>query len=253
MKARRIRGIVVALGAAVATLAIGVGIGLAVINFGLATQPVAEASSPPATTGPENSASTPTPGDLALQMPSGDCTACHKTPGDAVDVPPIGHPLEGWTSCTSCHANDRLVKTAPGHSGIHAEQCLLCHKATTPAAVDRPHSLTRNANCLSCHGSLVPLPASMKNRSGTTCWLCHQGSGVQAPAYTHRTPTDGKCLTCHVAGTVGAPPADHADRTNPMCLACHAQAPGAAPTAPHDLISRAGMCEFCHGASGKQD
>ena len=138
----------------------------------------------------------------AIQMPvGGNCLACHTTAAGGVGtaiVPPIGHPLEGWTSCTSCHSNDRLVKTAPGHVGIHAEQCLLCHTATTPAAVDRPHSLTKNTNCLSCHGSLAQLPASMRNRSGTTCWLCHQGSGVQAPVYEHRTPTDGKCLTCQL-------------------------------------------------------
>jgi hypothetical protein len=232
-------------------IGVGVGVGLAVINLGLT--PPSTGDIPVASPTPGSSSTPTTAPDLALQMPTGDCTACHRTPGETIAVPPIGHPLEGWTSCTSCHANDRLVKTAPGHSGVHAEQCILCHKATTPAAVDRPHSLTKNANCLACHGSLAPLPESMRNRSGTTCWLCQQGSGVQAPAYAHRTPTDGKCLTCHAAGKAGALPADHLSRTDAMCLACHAQAPGAAPTAPHDLASRAGMCTFCHGGSVNQD
>jgi hypothetical protein len=139
--ARKVARGLLALAAAALVVAIGVGVGLAVINL-LPSQQVAVSSpspSPAATaTPPALPSPSAGPGNLIAIMPQGDCTACHKTPGNAVDVPPLGHPLEGWGSCTSCHANDRLVKTAPGHSGIHADQCLVCHTATTPAAEDRP-------------------------------------------------------------------------------------------------------------------
>src|SRR3990172_13152794 len=44
-----------------------------------------------------------------------DCAACHETEsGVGVrTVPKIAHPLRGWTDCTACHANDRLLSTAP--------------------------------------------------------------------------------------------------------------------------------------------
>jgi hypothetical protein len=261
--AKRIRGLIFTFAAIVATMAAGIAIGLAFISLTLGRPavgqaPVATATTPPVLETPSATASTaPTsPPALALQMPVGDnCIACHTTPTGGVGnvpVPPIGHPLEGWTSCTSCHSSDRLVATAPGHTGIHADQCLICHKATTPAAEARPHSTHRDVPCLSCHGTKAPLPASMRDRSAATCWLCHQGTSAEAPLYLHPTPADGTCLTCHVAGKVGALPADHLGRTNDQCSACHGPAASPAPVAPHDLTSRAGMCSFCHGESGKQ-
>ncbi len=257
LMARRIGRLVLVLAAVGVVIGIGVGIGLAVINIGLEKQ---EAAVPSPTATPLATATplpTPVassgPGNLIAVMPTSDCAACHKTPGAAVNVPPIGHPLEGWGSCTSCHANDRLVKTAPGHSGIHAEQCLVCHTATTPAAEDRPHSLAANSKCLSCHGSLAPLPASMKGRSESTCFLCHQGTSQPAVAFPHPLPADGKCLTCHVAGKVGAVPADHATRTDKQCTACHLPSPDQPRVAPHDLKAYEGMCAFCHGKTGQTD
>jgi hypothetical protein len=268
VKAKRVRGVLVALGAVAATLTIGVAVGLAVINLAPARPPVAEVpaatatalpplatalpsptSAPPAPTTPAPT----TPPDIGLEMPVGDnCLACHTTADGGVGnvpVPPIGHPLEGWASCTSCHASDRLVATAPGHTGIHADQCLLCHTSTTPAAEDRPHSLTANSSCLSCHGSIAPLPDSMKGRSESTCFLCHKGTAAEAPSFPHQVPADGLCLTCHVASNVGALPADHADRTNAQCTACHSAAVSQPPAAPHDLVAYEGMCAFCHGPS----
>ena len=139
--ARTVARVLLALAAAALVVAIGVGIGLAVINL-LPSQQVAVASPSPTPAATATPPATPSPsagpGNLISIMPQGDCTACHKTPGNAVNVPPIGHPLEGWGSCTSCHANDRLVETAPGHSGIHADQCLVCHTATTPGGRGSP-------------------------------------------------------------------------------------------------------------------
>jgi hypothetical protein len=105
---------------------------------------------------------------------------------------------------------------------------------------------------MSCHGKTAPLPDSMKNRSETTCWLCHPASAAQAPLYPHPTPADGKCLTCHIAGKIGALPDDHAGRTDGQCSACHAPAANPARQAPHDLASRAGMCAFCHLVGGQK-
>jgi len=260
--AKHIRRAVVAIVAIVATLVIGAALGIGIASSGLVDPLVArvpQATATPGTPSPTTPGASPTgpgasqsapPLAVTLEMPVGaDCLGCHTTAAGGVGtatVPPIGHPLAGWTSCTSCHANDSLVKTAPGHSGIHADQCLLCHTATTPAAVDRPHSARQDVPCLSCHGKTAPLPDSMKNRSETTCWLCHPAAAVQAPPYPHPTPADGICLTCHSAARLGALPADHADRTNSQCSACHGPAANQPPKAPHDLASRAGMCAFCH-------
>ncbi len=256
MTARRIRRLLAALAVVAVTLAAGIAAGLAFISLDPTRLVVGHG--PAATATPLRTLATATPAPttppgLALEMPVGDdCIACHTAPDGGVGnvpVPPIGHPLEGWTACTSCHASERLVSTAPGHDGIHADQCLLCHRATTPAAEARPHSTHRDVPCLSCHGTKAPLPDSMRDRSGTTCWLCHQGTSTEAPLYLHPTPTDGKCLTCHVADKVGALPADHDGRTNDQCSACHAPAASPAPRAPHDLALREGMCTFCHGES----
>jgi hypothetical protein len=267
VRAKRIRSVAVALVAIVAMVTIGAAVGIGIINSDLIGSLVGRVPAATASAGPSSAIPVPSPASpgtspttppvaVVLKMPIGDdCLACHTTADGGVGtalVPPIGHPLEGWGSCTSCHANDRLVMTAPGHSGIHAEQCLLCHTATTPAARDRPHSARDDVPCLSCHGKTAPLPASMRNRAETTCWLCHRTSSVQAPLYPHPTPADGNCLTCHVAGKVGALPADHVRRTNGQCSACHAPAPNAAPQAPHDLATRTGMCFFCHGKGGQQ-
>ena len=286
MTGRRRRGAALAMLGVVVAVALGAAFGLGMVSSGLidslvaavsvATGPPGHGSASPAPATPSlpgaSRGSSAAPGlssaspgysqagpgaslvapplAVTLPMPAGaDCLGCHTTAAGGVGtatVPPIGHPLAGWSSCTSCHANNSLVKTAPGHSGIHADQCLVCHTATTPAAVDRPHSARQDVPCLSCHGKTAPLPDSMKNRSETTCWLCHPAAAVQAPSYPHPTPADGICLTCHSGGRLGALPADHADRTNSQCAACHGPATSQPPKAPHDLASRAGMCAFCH-------
>ncbi|HSO28548.1 MAG TPA: hypothetical protein VLS28_01475 [Candidatus Sulfomarinibacteraceae bacterium] len=108
-----------------------------------------------------------------------DCGACHiDATGEVTtkQIPPLAHPLEGWKDCTACHANDRLVKTAAGHSSLHKEQCLACHKvpSTLGTAPPRPHHLVTGAACASCHGTEAPLPTDMAGR--TNCWICHSGT-----------------------------------------------------------------------------
>jgi Cytochrome c7 and related cytochrome c len=114
---------------------------------------------------------------MVVTLPANaDCSACHLTEGQIGlrDIPTMAHPVEGWTDCTACHANDRLVKTAPGHTGIHKDQCLACHKPPSPtasSALPRPHHVVTGTACITCHGSKAPLPTDMAGR--TNCWICH--------------------------------------------------------------------------------
>ncbi len=156
-----------------------------------------------------------------------DCAACHVTAQGVIGlrpVPPIAHPLQGWSDCTACHAPARLVQTAPGHTGIHADACLTCHQAgELPAPLSRPHRERQNTECLDCHGSVAPLPTDMAHRTDTVCWLCHRLPVDQPPVPKHPVKSgQTDCLTCHVAGKVGALPSDHARRPPSECLLCHA-------------------------------
>jgi hypothetical protein len=117
------------------------------------------------------------PGQLVMG-PGSDCAACHLTPDGGIGlrpIPPLGHPVHGWTTCTECHDNDRLVQTAPGHKGIHADQCLVCHKEASEPAPKPQHPSLAGVDCLGCHGTIAPLPSSMVDRPSELCWLCHQG------------------------------------------------------------------------------
>jgi hypothetical protein len=164
-----------------------------------------------------------------------DCAACHRTDAGTIGVQPIpavAHPIEGWGKCTACHTTDGLVRTAPGHSGIHADQCLLCHKVgDLPAPLSRPHRATQNTACLDCHGTAIaPLPADMTHRSQNVCWLCHRLPAVAPPVPAHQTASgETDCVTCHTAAKVGPLPPDHADRTTRQCLLCHEVPLGSTP------------------------
>jgi hypothetical protein len=159
------------------------------------------------------------------------CSACHVTAQGAVGlvpVPRMAHPLRGWTDCTACHANDRLVATAAGHAGIHATDCLVCHEPAEPQVpLSRPHRERQNEECLSCHGGSAPLPEDMAHRPEAVCWLCHRLPETEPPPPDHAIvagQTD--CLSCH--GRPQAPlPTDHLTRTADECLLCHAPQPGA--------------------------
>lgn len=181
-----------------------------------------------------------------------DCSACHLTANGAIglrDVPTMAHPLAGWTNCTECHANDRLVATAPGHTSIHASECLVCHQpAQLPEPLSRPHRELQNQDCLSCHGREAPLPSDMAHRTESVCWLCHRLPQVEPPIAQHDVrvgQTD--CLTCHTASEVGALPSDHDARDGTQCLLCHlppaeepTTLPGPTAEPPPVTLSRAG-------------
>ncbi len=105
-----------------------------------------------------------------------DCKGCHGTDAISIpNVPTMAHPVEGWTNCLSCHNDTGLVKTAPGHAGIHKEACLMCHKPPTDlkTALKRPHHVPAGTDCTSCHNGkgTAPLPKLMADRKN--CWVCH--------------------------------------------------------------------------------
>lgn len=233
---------------------VGIGIlavaGVLVLNVATSAtggQAQAVPAASPAFTQPPLAEVVKIPVDMTLRD---DCLACHLDSSGGVGtrpIPALAHPLEGWTLCTSCHAPDRLVQTASGHSGIHADQCQTCHTKHSTPAMDRPHTASENLDCLRCHGTTrAHLPTAMEGWKDTTCWLCHRASTVKAPLSPHVLPAGHTCRSCHTAGKIGALPADHAQRSEDTCTACHSSAPVLAPTAPHDLKSREGMCSFCH-------
>lgn len=121
---------------------------------------------------------------IGVPMPAdANCAACHITTNGTVstrDIPRMAHPLEGWTDCTACHSTGSLVATAPGHSGLHKDECLVCHKppdaATASPPPMRPEHMGLTAPCTSCHGldQHAPMPANMVGR-GDNCWICHNG------------------------------------------------------------------------------
>lgn len=152
-----------------------------VVLFGLALaaadvgQPPAASPAPTVQPSPTGWPISLTPGEI--QMPAGaDCKACHETTGGVIgikDIPVIPHPVDQWPNCTECHSNARLVETAPGHSGIHADQCRVCHTVSLGEAPPPAHHVQPNVDCIACHGVNAPLPADMAHKPRQYCWLCH--------------------------------------------------------------------------------
>jgi hypothetical protein len=177
-------------------------------------------------------------------LPAGaQCAGCHQTTTGAIglrEIPVMAHPQEGWSKCISCHATARLVDTAPGHTGIHASECTVCHKAgDLPAPLSRPHRVNENVACLSCHGSSAPLPSDMTHRAESVCWLCHRLPTIEPPVPAHETaPGEADCRTCHVGGgSAGKLPADHLERPASLCLSCHEVTLGATPSETPPVVT----------------
>jgi hypothetical protein len=142
---------------------------------------------------------------IGIAMPSdADCDACHKTTNGTIgikDIPLMAHPLKGFTDCTACHNPAGLVKTAPGHSSLHKDDCLVCHKqnpnlaSASPPPMRPEHMGATGKACTSCHGvdKHAPLPADMAAR-GNNCWICHNGPEYQylfaSPGASGNLPTE---------------------------------------------------------------
>ena len=180
---------------------------------------------------------------LAHIPTSNSCLLCHTEGGEAglKPVPALGHPVEGWTACLTCHTNEKLGRTAPGHNGIAETECLNCHKeAKDGPAITQAHA-ELNEPCLDCHGTVAHLPASMVGRNQDECWLCHKPNPSPPPIKPHPDPKDLTCRECHQSADVGGLPIDHALRQDSTCILCHdvrptlrSGAPSAEPTASAD-------------------
>ena len=166
--------------ATVSVAAVGVLVGVSALG-GLAVGALISGPDTPGTQVARQAGPSPEPsyGLKAVMPVKGDCTGCHSNGDGGIGtkpIPVIAHPLEGWSQCTECHRSDRLVATAPGHTGIHATDCTVCHTQNRNPAPLRPHALTETGGCLSCHGRTESLPHEMETRSVELCWLCHQST-----------------------------------------------------------------------------
>jgi hypothetical protein len=180
---------------------------------------------------------------LAHIPTSNSCLLCHTEGGDAglKAVPALGHPVDGWTACLTCHTGEKLGRNAPGHDGIAETECLNCHKeAKDGPAITQAHA-ELNEPCLDCHGTVAHLPASMVGRDQDECWLCHKPNPSPPPIKPHPDPKDRTCRECHQSSDVGGLPIDHALRLDSTCVLCHdvratlrSALPSAGPTASAD-------------------
>jgi hypothetical protein len=201
-------GIVVVAGFLVAVALPDVGGLTALVN----PTPTATPTATPRPTEPSGMALSP----IGIQMPSdANCEACHVTSTGTVGtkpIPKLGHPLWGFRDCTACHKPDGLVQTAPGHSSLHKDDCLICHQAPDPApattggsvAPMRPEHMGGDQPCTSCHGvdKHAPLPADMAGRDN--CWICHNGSEF---VYLFESPSPGASPAASAGASPAAPPA----------------------------------------------
>ena len=171
---------------------------------------------------------------LAHIPTSNSCLLCHESGGSSgvKPIPAIGHPLEGWGACLTCHTDEKLGRTAPGHAGIAQSECTNCHKvAQAGPAITQAHA-SLNEPCLDCHGSVAHLPSSMVGRNQDECWLCHKPNPSPPPTKPHPDPASLTCRACHQSANVGALPIDHALRGDSTCVLCHdikARAPSPSP------------------------
>ena len=154
---------------------------------------------------------------------SAQCVLCHEGGGSAAvkTIPAMGHPLAGFTACLTCHTNEELGRTAPGHDGIPESECTNCHKEPVQGpAITQAHAAL-NRPCLDCHGSVAHLPTSMVGRNQNDCELCHKPNPSPPPIKPHPDPQNLKCRDCHQSSSVGALPIDHALRGDDTCVLCH--------------------------------
>lgn len=172
----------------------------------------------------------PQPSSSVALMPMGNahipttnaCVLCHRAGGEVKAPLAILHPVEGWRRCLSCHTNESLGRTAPGHDGIAETECLNCHKTGQAGpAITQPHAALQDQRCLDCHGTVAHLPSTMASSKESACVLCHKPATLPPPAYPHAANATLSCRACHQSAEVGALPIDHALRSDSTCLLCH--------------------------------
>ena len=184
----------------------------------------------PSIGGPAPSASdapTATPEQMQMGLAhiptSNSCLLCHEAGGSSgvKIIPAIGHPLEGWAACLTCHTDDKLGRNAPGHKGVAESECAFCHKVAQDGPPITQAHAELDRHCLDCHGSVAHLPSSMVARDQDECWLCHKPNPAPPPARPHPEPGQLTCRACHQSSDAGALPIDHALRADSTCLLCH--------------------------------
>jgi hypothetical protein len=178
---------------------------------------------------------------LAHIPTSNSCLLCHTEGGDAglKPIPAVGHAIEGWSACQTCHTGEKLGRNAPGHDGIAETECLSCHKeAQAGPAITQAHA-ELDQPCLDCHGQFAHLPTSMVGRNQDECWLCHRPNPSPPPIKPHPDPNGLACRECHQSADVGALPIDHALRDDSTCTLCHNVVPMLRSPIPNDDESAA--------------
>ncbi len=174
---------------------------------------------------------------------TGDCAACHHSPGSRwndgffshspaparcadchagtrptgpVGTPPFDHAVSGTGDCKSCHLVYSATKTDWSGGGFsHSPApatCIDCHLGARPVgpAGTPPfdHAKGGTGDCVSCH---LPKSATQTDWSG--------GS------FSH-SPAPASCSGCHAADRpttpVGSPAFDHAIAGLGDCKSCHA-------------------------------
>jgi hypothetical protein len=152
---------------------------------------------------------------VGIEMPAdADCNGCHMTGTGTVGTRPIpvmGHPLAGWRDCTACHSMGSLVKTAAGHTSLHKDDCLICHKTRAEAGASdkpdlRPEHMGTGKTCSACHGidDHAPLPEAMRGR-GDNCWICHNGPEFTYLFENRPAPASGAPAASEVPVATDAP------------------------------------------------
>ena len=184
-----------------------------------------------------------------------DCNTCHYTQSTlpSAQPPVIPHPLAGRSDCLSCHSTTGTSPVSPSHNGRSNSTCATCHGASVVEPVVQPpiipHSMTGLSDCLTCHGTTgtVPVPASHRGRTNSTCTTCHVAgtvtTSITGVAIPHAVTED--CFACHSLTANWPFPASHTGRTNSSCILCHESSPVTAPTTNH-ATQNANDCLSCH-------
>ncbi len=125
---------------------------------------------------------------VGIEMPAdANCNSCHLTGTGLVGTKPIpvmGHPLAGWRDCTACHTVGSLVQTAPGHTSLHKDDCLICHQTRVEAGASeqpelRPEHMGTEQDLLRhAMGSTTTHPSRSRCAAAATT----AGSATTAPS-----------------------------------------------------------------------
>ena len=188
------------------------------------------------------------------------CNQCHKTPN-----------FTGTSSvCYSCHQQDYMATTNPGHSASAiSTDCQICHSLnpgwapatfshanfpltlghSTPTCNDchKGNYTTTSADCYSCHQqnyAATNNPNHVAAGMPTACQTCHSlNPGWQPATFNHTsfpltlghaTPT---CADCHKGNYTN---------TSPDCYSCHQTDYNNTSNPNHASISFSTTCTQCH-------